>query len=291
MNGYFEGWYFKLENTQEAIALIPAFHREKNALTKASLQIITSQDVYNIDYPFTAFNFQRTPLTIQIGNNHFSTAGISLKEEGKHFHLTGELQFQQMILPKKDIMGPFASLPYMQCYHSLFSLKHKISGSLELNGKFYDFSQGLGYIEGDRGRSFPKEYLWTHCFFSQHSQGSSGSIMLAVADIPLPLGSFTGIIGYILWKGKEYRFTTYYGARIKKKSKHFVQITQGSYALHVTLLEDNSKLLHAPQQGNMNRNIKESIHCSARYQFFENEQLLLDITTKKASFEWMYPDK
>ena len=38
--------------------------------------------------------------------------------------------------------------------------------------------------------------------------------MLSVADIPIAGIHFTGIIGNILWEGKEYRLATYLGARL-----------------------------------------------------------------------------
>lgn len=288
MSGYFEGWYFKQETEKEKIALIPAVHREDGTLTKASLQVITKEESFVMEYPFTAMNFQRNPLTIQLGNNMFSKSGMTLNECGTACHLTGELKFQKMIEPQKDIMGPFAKIPHMQCYHSLFSLKHSVTGKLELNGKEYEFLNGLGYIEGDRGSSFPKEYLWTQSFFGNDTPWCSGSLMLAVADIPVPWGSFTGIIGYVLWNGKEYRFTTYYGAKVKQRNNREIIVEQGSYRFHVTLLEEDSKTLQAPIKGGMKRLIKESLQATARYRLYHHEHLLLDIHTNKASFEWMY---
>lgn len=49
-----------------------------------------------------------------------------------------------------------------------------------VNGREYSFRSAWGYWEGDRGRSFPREYVWTQCCFR------GGSLMLSVADIPLP---------------------------------------------------------------------------------------------------------
>lgn len=285
--GYFEGWYFKQQSEESSIALIPAVHRERGQIKKASLQIITNEESFVIDYPFTAVDFQTNPLSVRLGKSFFSNNGITVNVESKECQLKGQLKFSQMIAPKKDIMGPFAKVPFMQCRHSLFSMKHKVTGILELNHKKIDFSQGLGYIEGDRGRSFPKEYLWTQCFFSQN-EATNGSVMLAVADIPMPWGSFTGTIGFLLWKGKEYRFATYYGARIFSLTKNSVEIVQGVYKLRVELIESKHHDLNAPVVGGMNRQIKESICCRANYKFFEGERLLLDVTSDKASFEFEY---
>lgn len=45
--------------------------------------------------------------------------------------------------------------------------------------------------------------------------------MLSVADIPMAGIHFTGIIGAILWMGKEYRIATYLGARVVKIQNMF----------------------------------------------------------------------
>lgn len=75
-----------------------------------------------------------------------------------------------------------------------------------INGKKYVFENAYGYWEGDCGRSFPKKYAWTHSFLEGKDGAIEGSLMLSVAEIPLAGLCFTGIIGIVLWKGKEYRF-------------------------------------------------------------------------------------
>ena len=80
-----------------------------------------------------------------------------------------------------------------------------------INGQKYYFRNAWGYWEGDCGRSFPKEYVWTQCFFND------GALMLSVADIPMAGIRFTGIIGVVLWRGKEYRIATYLGAKVVKR--------------------------------------------------------------------------
>ena len=68
---------------------------------------------------------------------------------------------------------------------------HSVSGSIWVNGREYSFEDGRGYWEGDRGRSFPKKYVWTQCSFPD------GSLMLSAADIPLAGIHFTGVIGNV----------------------------------------------------------------------------------------------
>ena len=60
-------------------------------------------------------------------------------------------------------MGPFRFLPGMECSHGVISMGHALEGTLTLNGAVLDFAGGTGYVETDRGRSFPSAYLWTQC--------------------------------------------------------------------------------------------------------------------------------
>lgn len=44
-------------------------------------------------------------------------------------------------------MGPFAFVPFMECYHGIVSMDHIIQGELEIDGATVDFSNGRGYME------------------------------------------------------------------------------------------------------------------------------------------------
>ena len=59
--------------------------------------------------------------------------------------------------------------------------------------------------------------------------------MLSVAEIPMAKMHFTGIIGVVLWKGREYRLATYLGARVvvnRNGMLRIVQGDQGGYSRH-----------------------------------------------------------
>ena len=60
-------------------------------------------------------------------------------------------------------MGPFRLISDMECAHGVISMAHRLEGILNVNGECFDFSDGMGYIETDRGHSFPNAYLWTQC--------------------------------------------------------------------------------------------------------------------------------
>jgi len=79
--------------------------------------------------------------------------------------------------------------------------------------------------------------------------------MLSVADIPFAGMHFTGIIGVVLWKGKEYRLATYLGAKVVQIRNGSVRIVQRGLELEASLLEATGRPLKAPTVGSMTRTI------------------------------------
>ena len=168
---------------------------------------------------------------MDIGQNHFDKDGFSLNLQTPELTATGGVSFGPFSPIRYDIMGPFKFVPFMECRHSVFSMKHSVNGTLVINSTPYEFKNGVGYIEGDRGYSFPKEYVWTQCCFPK------GSVMLSVADIPLCGLHFTGVISAIHYQGKEYRIGTYWGARAVRIHDGEVVVKQGKKMLTVKRLE------------------------------------------------------
>lgn len=276
---YFKGRYFKCSDNTQTIAFIPAFHRKGHKET-ASLQIITDDAAFNI--PFELSEYQEKPTAVRIGDSIFSERGIRLNIQTDHLATRGILRFGPLTPLRYDIMGPFRFVPFMQCRHSVFSMKHRVDGQLIMNGKEMCFQNGIGYIEGDCGTSFPERYIWTQCSFPE------GSLMLSVADIPLYGLHFTGIIGAILIHGKEYRIATYLGAKVQHIGKNTVTVRQGDYMLTAKLLAKNAHPLLAPEHGDMSRTIHESASCKACYRFSCKEKTLFAFTSDRASFEFEY---
>ncbi len=115
--------------------------------------------------------------------------------------------------------------------------------------------------------------------------------MLSVADIPLAGIDFTGVIGAVLWQGKEYRMATYLGARVVRIQKNRVRVIQGNLELDVRLLKASERPLKAPAKGNMVRTIHESASCRAFYRFCKKGCVLFAFETDRASFEFEYPEQ
>lgn len=282
--GYFEGWYFKLQTAdKKSIALIAALHIDGFGKRGASLQIITADKSRLIEFPETEFCAYESSFKICIGQSSFTDRGIALNVQNNDFSLIGKLNFGLFCELRSDIMGPFRYLPKMECSHGVISMYHSLEGRLSLNGEMWDFSGGVGYIETDRGSSFPNAYFWTQCLWNKPNYNS---LMLSLAEIPIGSHSFTGCISSVIYNGKEYRLATYLGARVIIFSENIAVIKQGKYCLSAELLSDDGQPLKAPLCGDMSRTIYESVSAKMRYRFFNGKQLLFDITDDCGSFEY-----
>lgn len=281
---YFEGWYLKHQAKDgHALALIPAFHIDDHGRRNVSLQVITNSDAWWLEYPDIEFQAAEKQLQIRVGSCRFRGEGILVEIEENGLSLHGSLRYGAFTPLKSDIMGPFRFFAGMECAHGVISMSHSLDGELILNGKIFDFSDGMGYIETDRGRSFPSAYLWTQCSWTEHRHSS---LMLSIATIPLLIGGFTGCICAVFHCGREYRLATYRGAKIEYWSGNGAVIRQEKYRLEVELLNENRRPLRAPVVGNMSRTIHESLCAAVRYRFLYNERILFEHTDPYASFEF-----
>ena len=274
MRNYFKGMYFKCQSDTQTLAIIPSVH-EVLGKRFYSIQVITEDGAW-----YTRIK--------ELENQCFEEKVLELNIDTSKVKATGKLHFVNITSLKYDIMGPFSLIPFMECRHSVYSMLHRVNGSIHINDKEYVFENDYGYWEGDSGRSFPKEYAWTHSFIEGKDGRVEGSIMLSVADIPLAGLHFTGIIGIVFWQGKEYRFATYLGARVVQKQNGVLLVRQGSMELETRLIEQKNHPLQAPVNGAMQRIIYENITCKAFYRFRIQGMTQFAFETDKASFEYEY---
>lgn len=213
---YFEGWYYKIvdKNQQYSFALIPgiAYDKEKNG--HAFVQVIDSVS-YSTDYfrfDINEFHYLEDKLEISVEKNLFKKDGLSVNLGSNKSSIKGSLEFIDIqsfpkTLLRPNIMGPFSFVPNMECYHGVVNIHHKIKGSLAINGKLVDFTDGYGYIEKDWGRSFPKWYVWMQ---SNHFEKNDASLMFSIAKIPWLKRHFTGFISFFyLYKCKNRKAQLY----------------------------------------------------------------------------------
>lgn len=275
----FYGWYYRIQSDTDTLAMIPAYHKNGDK-GFCSIQMITEENSWQVAFPYE--ELKKSGRHIQIGLNQFGERGINLKLQTEELTAFGKLQFGPFTHIRYDIMGPFRYIPFMECYHTIRSMKHLVNGHLKINQTEYNFENAIGYMEGDHGRSFPKHYAWTQCFFPE------GSLILSVAEIPLYAFKFTGIIAVVMWQGKEYRFATYLGAKVLRIQSGEVIIKQGRWKLSAKLHEQHGKPLLAPVDGNMIRTIHEHVICRASYHFQIDGETVFQFTTNRAAFEYEY---
>ena len=167
-------------------------------------------------YPLADFHASPTEFDLRIGPNNFRADRLALAIDTPDRKVQGALQFTDLkpwpvTLAAPGIMGPYAYLPFMQCYHGIVSLDHGIVGELTVDGAVVDFDGGRGYGEKDWGQAFPSAYIWAQ---SNHFPTPGTSLTASVATIPWLGSSFRGVIVGLLHEGRLYRFATYTGAQI-----------------------------------------------------------------------------
>lgn len=285
---YFEGWYLKHQkgtdgNGKEMLALIPSFHLDKFGRGSCSLQIITSDQAYQLSYAEKDFSVAEHGFYIKMGNNIFTQRGMVLDINEPELTCSGEIFYGVFTPLDYDIMGPFALIPFMECNHGVISLGHDLQGQIILNGRTIDFSDGIGYIEKDWGTSFPERYTWIE--WSGKIGQENACVMVSAAKIPFGGFAFTGFLAVVSVGGREYRFATYNGAKLKYRSAQGVWLQKGEMALIVSNLEGKGHLLDAPQKGKMARKIEECPFCSGKILFSIGEETILDVTSEMISFE------
>ena len=279
MHSYFYGWYYRCQSDTQTLAIIPSVHKTKDG-DHCAIQLIMDAEAFHVPFPYRDFRKDRSQ--IEIGSNRFEDAGIHLDIHTPELHAIGDLRFGPFSPLRYDIMGPFRYVPFMQCRHSVFSMKHTVHGEISINGMPYIFRDATGYMEGDRGHSFPKEYLWTQCSFPE------GSLMLSVADIPFGPFRFTGIIGIVHLHGKEYRIATYLGAKPVRITPGKIIVRQGNFTLTIEPEAFSGHPLQAPVGGAMHRTIYEHPSCKVYYRFEINRKTLLELDAPNAAFEYEY---
>lgn len=265
MKEFFDGYYYKHQKGDNTIAFIPGISSDSKFI-----QVITNDKSYHV------------PFKDNLGGNIFSKEGIKVNINYKDLSIKGNIKYSNLTPIKYDIMGFFKYFP-MECSHGVISVHHTLDGSLTLNGKEIDFTNGVGYIEKDSGTSFPKSYLWVQC----NDFKPKCSIMVSIADIPFYGLNFKGCICIVHYLGKEYRLATYLGVKIVGYNDHRLILKQGNYRLDVNIIKREGHSLYAPNVGKMSRTIHETPACKANFKFYIKNKLLFNLNSDNASFEFV----
>lgn len=280
---YFEGWYFKHQTNNDTICFIPGINIDKNKNKSAFVQVITNNNSYFIDYPFSDFKACKNTLGIKIGNNIFMKKGIKIDIQREDLKIKGEIKYGRFTPIKGDIMGCFKYFP-LQCNHGIVSLEHPIKGSLDFNGNTIDLNNAVGYIEKDWGSSFPKSYLWVQC---NKFRDNKCDIVISIADVPFMGLKLKGCIAVVRYQNKEYRLATYKGVKILRCDSRGFIIKQGRYCFKAKINQNNSHKVLAPVNGKMSKTINESILCHGEFWFYIDNELLFNLKSDYAAVEFV----
>ena len=282
---YFEGWYYKQVSQDEKIVIsfIPGISTNDND-PHSFVQYILVTDRGSgqkeiktgyVRFPLEAFSYSNDSFKIQIGDNIFSEAGISHNLKDDNININGSLGFGTFTQIKRNylmpnIMGYFAYIPKMECYHGIVSMNHSLKGNLKFNEEAIDFENGKGYIEKDRGTSFPKKYIWIQC---NNFKNYTTSVVASLADIPFMGRSFQGFLCNLTVEGKEYRFATYNNSKFKlEKANNEVIILVFENSKALLRIEADLKQqgeLIAPKSGKMEKRIKEGLSGGVKINLFD----------------------
>ena len=296
---YFEGWYFKCisADRNQAIAIIPGMAIDPQGNRQAFIQVInavTGKTWYH-HFPYPEFNARADRFDVEIENNSFNAEGLSLNVDTGEGSIKGRLTFDNSHpFPKglrhPGIMGPFGILPFMECYHAIIHLYHQITGQIELDGELLDFNGGVGYIEKDYGRSFPKTYLWLQ---ASHFDGGNASFVFSRANIPFLGLAFPGFFAYFTdFNGITRRFATYNHSRLVKwavdqnKGTCTGELKGPSGVLSFTARMAGGGRLRAPVDGLMDREIVESITAEVWLRLSDRHgEILFESVSSEAGME------
>jgi tocopherol cyclase len=217
---FFEGWYFKLVDRtgDRRLAVIPGiFLSDDPELHHAFIQVLDGRTGQATHHRFSPdlFAAEHAAFDVRIGRNRFRLDGLELDIDDDLARWQGAVRFEGLhpwpvTWRSPGIMGWYAWVPTMECYHGVLSLDHGIDGELARGGERHSFAAGRGYIEKDWGASFPAAYVWMQ---TNHFDVQGTSFVGSIAVIPWRRTAFRGFIIGLWHDGVLHPFATYNGAR------------------------------------------------------------------------------
>ncbi|MEZ4590144.1 MAG: tocopherol cyclase family protein [Chloroflexota bacterium] len=273
---FFEGWYFKLidATTQHKYAIIPGVFLSDDP--HAFIQVLngTTKEAFYHRYPLEQFWAAEDRFEVHIGASRFTPQALSLLIDRPDQKMEADLQFGggqpwPVSVGSPGIMGWYAWVPTMECYHGVLSFDHTIYGTMRVNGRRLDFSGGRGYIEKDWGQSFPSAWIWLQTNHFEHSPRTS--LTASIAMIPWQFTRFRGFIVGLWHGGRLYRFATYTGAKTETLSVageqiHWVLTGKTAGAVHrleIIASRGEAGILAGPSTVDMGVRVAESLTATA----------------------------
>lgn len=268
---FFEGWYFKIvdKNNENQFAFIPGISKGNNPKENHSfLQVLDSKNCFYsyFKYDENYFSYNNTNFKVKIHKNYFSLTSLKLNISHNDKTIKGKLKFKNTITwPDSNInpgsMGFYNYLWFMECYSQVCILDGTIDGSLVINNKLIDFTNGKVYIEKNWGSSFPKSWVWVQ---SNSFQDNRASITCSLATIPFPLKDFRGFLIGVTVDDYFYNFTTINRSKlIVNQQKNDIEIIATNKEFKLTLKTFSNKntymLCKGPLNGEMIPLVNETL--------------------------------
>lgn len=238
---------------ENVYAIIPGVAYSEND-SHCFIQVLNGQtgSSFYHHFPIDQFWASKKKFEFRIGPNIFRHDSVELNLEVAGKKTEAKIRMKDITpwpvtLLTPGIMGWYAFVPFMECYHGVISLDHQLNGFLKIDEETIDFNNGRGYIEKDWGKSFPKAYIWLQC---NHFDEEGISLTASIANIPWLNGSFRGFIIGLLLDGKLYRFTTYTKATVQDvqitDDKASFVVSDKKYLLKIEAAKSGGGTLHAP---------------------------------------------
>lgn len=291
---YYEGWYIKnvSADRKNIVAFIPGISLSSDKHAFIQVNDSSENKAFYLRFPIEKFTYDPKEFNISIDDNTFNKDYCKLKLKGEDISVEGKLEFSKHTLLPKDILNPgimgwYSYVPFMESKHGVVSIDHSIKGSLKINQKNIDFTNGKGYIEKDWGTSFPEDYLWLQC---NNFADPTISLMLSVAKIPWLGKPFIGFLGFLKVDDQIHRFATYNRSKIlelREADNKNIKITiqTKKFIIEIVAEGKNFKELKSPLKGEMSGMIKESITTSVNLIIQENKKTILEDKGFPAGFE------
>ena len=295
---FFEGWYFKCVSADESQkwAFIPGIFKNKAGEKSHSfIQVLdgNSGAAHYHRFEHDVFRAREMDFDVSIGRSRFRIDHIQFDIDDEIGNISGELRFfnqhpWDITLFAPGVMGPFGWLPFLECYHGICSLDHRIEGQLNIYGEEVDFSGGRGYIEKDWGQSFPTGYIWQQ---SNHFETEGTSLTASFATVPNVGRTFAGFIVGLWHEQRLYQFTTYNMTTIAyvhvSDSDVKWALQNQNYRLEVEATRAEGGLLLGPEREDMHKRVDETLKSRIQARLIErsSKRIIFEGVGRNAALE------
>lgn len=270
---FFEGWYFKMVDSAEnnAYAVIPGVSISMDPLKSHAFVMFLdarAHQMYYFRYPLSDLKASEKDFELTIGKSSFNIVEMKLNLEQGENRIIAHIRFTDTYpwpvkLLSPGVMGWYAFVPGMECYHGILSMDHSIEGFVEINGIKMNLTGGRGYIEKDWGVSMPSSWIWMQ---TNHFDKKGVSLSGSIAKIPWFGNYFTGYIFGLLYDKKLYEFTTYSGAKVTEldvtDNNIRIRLENNAYRLDIDSDRSEGLELPVPRLGEMTEKVNESLRSS-----------------------------